>query len=215
MQIFGHKKIKKYGKTRAHLRMSKKSCNFAPDLKIIKIIKHMKKIFTLCIAALAALSVSAQHEIGVIAGGLNGLSHKYWFSDNVAVQTDLAVGLTVAYCGAYFKGTKIAEMSNSQYDFTLNPNLAYHFDMSHALKLYVGGGLNIGMVSDLKNTNPNLIMGKAGANALIGLSCGFRNAPLVMAFDFRPGYGIGFKDENTAHVHFFDWKLGLALRYVL
>ena len=175
----------------------------------------MKKIFTLCIAALAAVSVSAQHEIGVIVGGLNGLSHKYWFSDNVAVQTDLAVGLTVAYCGVYYKGTKLGEGANSQYDFTLNPNLAYHFDMSHSLKLYLGGGLNIGMASDLKNTNPNFITGKAGANALVGLSCDFRSVPLVMAFDFRPGYGIAFTDEKSGHTHFFDWKLGLALRYRL
>lgn len=174
-----------------------------------------KKIIALCVAVMAAMSMSAQHEIGIVAGGLNGLSYKRWFSDNVAIQTDLAVGLTMAYCGAYFNGVKLAEGANSQYDFTLNPNLVYHIDMPASFKIYLGGGLNIGLVSDLKNTSTSGIMGKAGANALVGLSYGFGGSPWVLAFDFRPGYGLGFADENTAHVHFFDWKLAVAVRYAL
>ena len=40
----------------------------------------MKKIFTLCVVALMAVTtVKAQHEIGAIVGGLNGASYKYWF----------------------------------------------------------------------------------------------------------------------------------------
>lgn len=174
-----------------------------------------KKIIALCVAVMAAVSVSAQHEIGVIAGGLNGLSYKRWFSDNVAIQTDLAVGLTIAPYGAYFKGSNILNGSNSQYDFTLNPNLVYHVDMPASFKIYLGGGLNIGLVSDIKNTNPNAIMGKAGANAILGLSYGFGGSPWVLAFDFRPGYGLSFADENTPHAHFFDWKLAMAVRYRL
>ena len=40
---------------------------------------NMKKIFTLCVVALMAVTtVKAQHEIGAVVGGLNGLSYKYW-----------------------------------------------------------------------------------------------------------------------------------------
>lgn len=176
----------------------------------------MKKFITFCLAMLAAVSISAQQrEIGVVVGGMNGLSYKRWFSYNVALQTDLAVGLTKAPMVGYLNGTKLVSGASSQYDFTLNPNLVYHIDMPASFKLFLGGGLNIGMVSDIKNTNPNLIYGKAGANAMLGLSYGFGNSPWVLAFDFRPGYGFAFRDEYAAHYHFFDWKLAAALRYTL
>ncbi len=176
----------------------------------------MKKIFTLCIAVMAFVSVSAQHEIGVVAGGLNGLSYKFWFSSNFAVQMDLAVGLTAAYGGAYFKGHRLGDNGQmDMYDFTLNPNLAYHFDLPNSLKLYVGAGVNAGFMSDIKNTDPKGIFGKAGANALFGMTYAFGGAPLSLSFDFRPGYGAGFTDDKSPHMHFFDWKLAVALRYVL
>ena len=158
-----------------------------------------------------AASAMAQHEIGVIAGGLNGLSYKYWFTDAVALQTDLAVGLTLAPGATYLSGTKVVDFTNSQYDFTLNPNIAYHIDAANMLKFYVGAGLNIGLLSDLTNTNPDYIIGKFGANGLLGFALDL--SPFVVALDFRPGYGLGFRDSNTAHLSFFDWKLGLAVRY--
>ena len=74
----------------------------------------MKRIMMLCVAVLiAATSVKAQHEIGGILGGLNGLSYKYWFNGKMALQADLAVGLT-----------QIANKDGSapMWDFTLNPN---------------------------------------------------------------------------------------------
>ena len=57
----------------------------------------MKKLFTLALVALFSASVMAQHEIGAVVGGLNGASYKYWLGSNLAIQTDLAVGLTAAY----------------------------------------------------------------------------------------------------------------------
>jgi len=176
----------------------------------------MKKILTLCAAVmLAATTIQAQHEIGVVAGGLNGASYKYWFSNNFAVQADLAVGLSRVYAGAYYKGNKLFEAANSQYDFTINPNALYHFELPENFKIYAGGGLSFGLVSDINNTNPNSIMGKFGLNAVCGVSYDFDEVPLVLALDFRPGYGLGFNDANTAHVSFFDWKLGFAVRYKL
>lgn len=154
----------------------------------------------------------AQHEIGVIGGGINGLSHKYWYSDRLAVQTDLAVGLTAAVCGIYEDGSYYGGGTNPQYDFTINPNLEYHFPLTSIFQIYTGAGLNFGLISDLGNVDPNLIWGKFGANGIVGFSL-FLGNHATLALDFRPGYGLGFYDAETAHISFFDWKIGLAIRY--
>lgn len=173
----------------------------------------MKRIFTVLATVIMAVNMMAQKsELGVVVGGFNGLSYKYWFSEQCALQTDLAVGITAAPGALYFKGTKlIPEATNAQYDFTINPNFEYHFDLAASVQLYTGAGVNFGLVSDLANTNPNAIMGKFGANAIVGIAVPVN--PIVIAFDFRPGYGLGFIDTNSPHFSFFDWKLGLAVRY--
>jgi hypothetical protein len=56
----------------------------------------MKKILILLAAVIMTTNVMAQHEIGIVVGGVNGISHKYWFNDALALQTELAVGLTAA-----------------------------------------------------------------------------------------------------------------------
>lgn len=176
----------------------------------------MKKILTLCAAVmLVATTIQAQHEIGVVAGGMNGASYKYWFSNNFAVQADLAVGLSRVYAGEYFKGNKYYEGGYSLYDFTINPNALYHFELPENFKIYAGGGMSFGLVSPISNTNPKGIMGKFGLNAACGVSYDLDGVPLVLALDFRPGYGLGFYDANTPHISFFDWKLGFAVRYKL
>ena len=176
----------------------------------------MKKIFTLCVVALMAVTtVKAQHEIGAVVGGLNGLSYKYWFSDNLALQADLAVGLTAAYAGAYYEGTKFGEGQFDMYDFTINPNVLYHFDLPANFKLYCGGGVNLGLMSYIENTDPNGISGKFGVNGALGAAYEIGSAPIVLALDFRPGYGLGFTKADNPHTSFFDWKLAFAVRYKL
>lgn len=192
----------------------------------------MKKILMLCVAVMmAATSMKAQHEIGGIVGGMNGLSYKYWFNDALALQADLAVGLTQA---AYKGG------SAGQYDFTINPNVEYHFDLPANFKIYVGGGLNFGLCDGLGthggayNFDPSDFMdyapahrarmssgssstvcGKFGINAICGVTYDIQAVPLVLAFDFRPGYGMSFRDSKVDPSHFFDWKLAFAVRYKL
>lgn len=189
----------------------------------------MKKFFTILVAALmVTVSASAQHEIGGIVGGLNGLSYKYWFSDALALQADLAVGLTCGSGALYYKGNKIPYTDGKAdlYDFTINPNVLYHFELPANFKIYTGGGINLGLVSALENTAKEGIMGKFGINAAVGVSYDLDAAPLVLAFDFRPGYGLGFQGEDGAvlgagkgngsmHFSYFDWKLGFAIRYKL
>lgn len=156
----------------------------------------------------------AQHEIGVIAGGINGVSYKYWWSERMAIQTDLAVGLTAAPAAMYVQGQLLGTVTNPQYDFTINPNVLFHMPFSDVAHFYTGGGVNLGMVSDMANTAPERILGKFGINAVAGIGF-FVSNQVSLSVDFRPGYGLGFANSNAVFVHFFDWKLGLAVRYCL
>ena len=188
----------------------------------------MKKFFTVLAAALMiSVSASAQHEIGGIVGGMYGASYKYWFDENLALQADLAVGLTRLNGGVYYKGDKIVSGDfGGYYDFTINPNVLYHFELPANFKIYTGGGVSFGLLSHLDNTSTDGTMGKFGLNAVAGVSYDFDNVPLVLAFDFRPGYGLGFQGEKgaalgmgsgngAAHLSYFDWKIGFAVRYKL
>lgn len=169
----------------------------------------MKKILMLCVAVMmAATSMKAQHEIGGIVGGMNGLSYKYWFNDALALQADLAVGLTEA---AYKGG------SAGQYDFTINPNVEYHFELPANFKIYAGGGINFGLCNGLQAAAgyTGSVNGKFGINAICGVTYDIQAVPLVLAFDFRPGYGMSFRDSKVDPSHFFDWKLAFAVRYKL
>ena len=48
-----------------------------------------------------------------------------------------------------------------------------------------------------------------------GVTYDIQAVPLVLAFDFRPGYGMSFRDSKVDPSHFFDWKLAFAVRYKL
>ena len=207
----------------------------------------MKKIFVLFAAAMMAVTVSAQHEIGGIVGGLNGVSYKYWFNGALAVQTDLAVGLTEAASGSTYEGRYVSS-HGGMWDFTINPNVLYHWQLPANFKIYCGGGINFGMMSylpvrasayayDFGDYAPayapasyiddiladygygsgygyggaSAVSGKFGINAVVGAAYHFAAVPVVLALDFRPGYGMGFTKWGASH--FFDWKLAFAVRY--
>lgn len=224
----------------------------------------MKKIFLAVVVALFSINVMAQHEIGGVVGGLYGLSHKYWFSGALAVQTDLAVGLTQAATMVDY-GEMGGKKSTSFgiYDFTINPNVEYHWALPvENLKIYAGGGINFGLYDNLAKASysaayayaelyqqaadyiddyagdyakayagaggsGSTVNGKFGINAIVGLQYNLKSVPLALAFDFRPGYGLGFNKPYTDYdeagnkhtearvAHFFDWKLAFAVRYCL
>lgn len=183
----------------------------------------MKKIFAFVLVAMMSMSAMAQHEIGAIVGGLNGVSYKYWVSDNLAVQADLAVGLTEVVCADSWLGTG-RTFAWDIFDFTINPNVLYHFDLPADFKIYVGGGANIGMLGDLASTPETAlrlpVVGKVGVNGVVGACYQLSSVPLALALDFRPGYGLGFDGQNdptagTWLCHMFDWKLAFAVRYCL
>lgn len=206
----------------------------------------MKKIFALFAAVMLVASASAKHEIGGIVGGLDGVSYKYWFNNTMAIQADLAIGLTQA-AGS-------GGMSGGLWDFTINPNFMYHWQLPANFKIYTGGGINFGMAGIIANpyagypypyfapagsilddilgdygygdygygdygygVNGDIpttsVLGKFGINAVVGTAYHFAKAPVVIAVDFRPGYGMTFMRAGIQPSHFFDWKLALAVRY--
>jgi len=170
----------------------------------------MKKILTIVAVLMMAVTVSAQHEIGGIVGGLNGVSYKYWLNDNMAIQADLAAGLTRAAGGESFDGHYYS-WDYGMWDFTVNPNFLYHWQLPANFKIYCGGGISFGMASAL--SAGDLLWGKFGINANVGAAYHFANIPLVLALDFRPGYGLNFRDANYGTRNYFDWKLAFAVRY--
>ena len=175
----------------------------------------MKKIYAFLLVVAMSTSVMAQHEIGGIFGGMNGVSYKYWFSENVALQADLAVGLTRIAGAYYYRGNKGASGDMGAYDFTINPNALYHWQLPENFKIYAGGGVGFGLMSNIDNTNSAGIIGKFGLNAAVGATYDFQEVPLTFALDFRPGYGLGFQTADVAHLSYFDWKLAFAVRYRL
>lgn len=175
----------------------------------------MKKIYTFLLVVAMSTSAMAQHEIGGIVGGMNGVSYKYWFDNNLALQADLAVGMTRLAGGTYYQGNKMGEGSMGAYDFTINPNALYHWELPENFKIYAGGGASFGLLSYIDNTDPNGIMGKFGLNAAVGATYDLHEVPLTFGLDFRPGYGLGFQQSNAPHLSYFDWKLAFAIRYRL
>lgn len=175
----------------------------------------MKKIYTILLVLMMSVSAMAQHEIGAVLGGMNGLSYKYWFNECLALQADLAVGLTRVVGGAYYQGNSGGSVKMGAYDFTINPNALYHWNLPENFKIYAGGGVNFGLLSYIDNTDPDGILGKFGLNAAVGATYDLQEVPLTFALDFRPGYGLGFAKANMPHISFFDWKLAFAIRYRL
>jgi len=170
----------------------------------------MKKIFTLCVAALTAATMFAQgghFEVGAVAGGMNGASAKYWLTDNFAFQADLAVGFTRGASGLKWGG-KYRVVDFGAWDFTFNPNALYNYQLPVGVNLYGGAGFNIGMLGGFEGPD---VTGKFGLNTIAGASYELENIPLVLALDFRPGWGMAF--DSDALMHFFDWKIAAAVRY--
>ena len=122
----------------------------------------MKKIFTLVVAAMTAICAFAQdytHSAGLVVGSLNGLSYKYFISDELAIQADLGFQLG-ATTGNLFTSSSYAKDEYKHeskfnvgadanfWSFQLAPNFIWQknitsFDWA-SLDFFVGGGISIG-----------------------------------------------------------------------
>ena len=168
----------------------------------------MKKIFTLCVVALVALSMSAKpynHSIGIVGGSGIGVQFKTMVMDNFTIIEEF--GYLGSLCAAGQNNFNMATLGAID-----NLVLAYQAKGAEGqgieLDWFVGGQLKGGFLSG----NNGLI----GVGAAVGLEGIMQNVPIAFSFDFRPGYGCVLGSSGWGGIgafHVFDWTLNLAVRY--
>lgn len=161
--------------------------------------KKLFKVLTISILfVFAGITAQAQapyiHSIGIITGTTNGASYKtFALGDRLALQADLGIKLG---------------MKNSWnfWSLDLTPNIMHQREISN-IRLYwfAGCGFSLGYVF-----SETVDYGRFGVNAIGGLEYKF-NIPLSLQFDFRPGYGLVFREHYNGS--YFDWSLNLSARY--
>jgi hypothetical protein len=125
----------------------------------------------------------------------NGASYKtFALGDRLALQADLGVHLGM-------------KNSANFWSLDLHPNAMYQRKISKVnLYWFAGGGLSLGYLF-----SNSLDYGRFGVNAIGGLEYKFK-IPLALQFDFRPGYGMYFR-QHVSPRSYFDWGLNLSVRY--
>ncbi|MDL2311752.1 hypothetical protein LJC68_02600 [Bacteroidales bacterium OttesenSCG-928-B11] len=151
------------------------------------------------------------HSIGGVIGNLNGASFKMFFSDKVALQADFGFKFGNSYRYKYTYGYNYYTLSQMIFftSLELNPNVLYQGDITQwdfaNFYWFAGGGASIGCA-----LNPTAF--KFGLNAMGGVELTFRDMPLTVQADLRPG--IGFVTRKGADP-FFDYAFTLSARYVI
>ena len=175
--------------------------------------KKTMKLFFVGLFMITSVNVATAQSykmgIGAVVGMMNGVSFKAFFSENFALKADLAYKYTIAATnvdGMHFYGG-----ANT---FELNPNFIYQKNITSFgvgnLDWYAGGGVSIGMAfAHYGYVYGSAIAGKFGTNAIGGVELKF-NFPLAIDFDFRPGYGLTFRNGTGSY---FDWAITASARY--
>jgi hypothetical protein len=189
----------------------------------------MKKItFYLIAVILLCLpynKISAQAPYKASIGGMPyygtflaiGPSFKFFLNDNVAFQSDILYRATLT--GAFIE-RRIAFALYTVLE--TNTNFMYQKKLkdkkSSELFGFIGGGINFGINFGFL---PVEGCGKFGTNAIFGLEYVYKNIPLAIQIDLRPGYGVLFHPSGEIDVFntvktpwsHFDWMFGFTLRY--
>lgn len=174
----------------------------------------MKKIFTLCVVALVAMSMSAaapyKNSIGIVAGSGIGVQFKDMITDHFTLIEEFGYLGSLCAAGNGFNTATLGAIDNLV--------LAYQADAAEGqgidLDWFVGGQIKGGFLG------PNGLGGTSGligVGAAAGIDAKMKNAPIVFSFDFRPGYGCmltgGGFGGGVGAAHLFDWTLNLGVRY--
>ena len=161
----------------------------------------MKKILTLCVVAMMAVSMSARtykHSVGMVAGLGIGAQYKTMVMDDFTIIAEAGYFLNLdgGNGSGYFGGLG-------------NCVLAYQANITEGqgikLDYYVGGQTKIGVM-----TGGNI--GIFGLGAAGGIEANMTNAPIAFSLDFRPGYAFLFNGSGAGG-HMFDYSFNLGVRY--
>jgi len=163
----------------------------------------MKKIFSLLLAAMLAVGVSAKdykHSIGVVAGLGLGAQYKTMVTDNFTIiaETGYFMNLDGGAGAGYAGGLGNAVFA---YQGKITEGQGIKLDW------YTGGQVKLGVM-----TGGNI--GIFGFGAAAGLEANMINAPIAFSFDFRPGYAFLF-NGGGAGGHMFDYSFNIGVRYTL
>lgn len=196
-----------------------------------------KSIFLAAIMLLSATVASArdyQHSIGVNVGSALGVTYKGYVrsSEHFVFQMDAnvqfgATGKSIGWLSnKEGKSTKATDVDPfSFYSFVVNPNLMYQGNAGEwswgALKWFIGGGIDAGILWDMTNfgsikITDHSIWGKVNEHVIGGIEFDFKGAPLNLGIELRPGLGETFYIYDGGYMSeilFFDWNANLSLRY--
>ena len=173
----------------------------------------MKKILTLCVVAMMAVSMSARtykHSLGMVAGSGIGVQYKMMVMENFTIIDEFG------YLGSLAAATSGGH--TSLLGAVDNLVLAYQANIIESdgirLDYYAGGQIKAGYVGTAGVYNAGVV----GVGAAGGIEANMHNAPIAFSLDFRPGYGCiisggipGYGGGGVGHV--FDWTLNLGVRY--
>jgi len=161
--------------------------------------KFFISVFLLTGALSAFSQAPYKNSIGGIVGFIEGGSYKTFISDNFAIQVDL--GFRWSH---YAAGVEV------------NGNFMYEQAIKNGFHWLAGGGLSTGpafggiLFNPLTNTVP--IGFKIGMNGIGGAEYKFKNIPLTLQADIRPG--ASFYIFNGGFNAYFDYNfVNASARY--
>ena len=169
----------------------------------------MKKILTLCVVAMMAVSMSARtykHSVGMVAGLGIGAQYKTMVMENFTILAEL--GYFMNLDGGY---NQQLGFSPSYGGGLANGVFAYQANIIESdgirLDYYAGGQIKAGV----SRGNAGIV----GAGAAAGIEANMHNAPIAVSFDFRPGWaGIFASAAGMSYsYHMFDYSFNLGVRY--
>lgn len=172
----------------------------------------MKKILTLCVVAMMAVSMSARtykHSVGMVAGLGLGAQYKTMVMENFTILAEFG----------YFMN--LDGGLNTKYNFhpgysgpVANCVGAYQANIVESdgirLDYYAGGQFKVGYAGFMGLDAAVIGLGAAG-----GIELNMHNAPIAVSFDFRPGWAtlVASGGGMTATVDMFDYSFNLGVRY--
>ena len=172
----------------------------------------MKKILTLCVVAMMAVSMSARtykHSVGMVAGLGIGAQYKTMVMENFTILAEL--GYFMNLDGGY---NQQLGFSPSYGGGLANGVFAYQANIVESdgirLDYYAGGQFKVGYAGFMGLDAAVIGLGAAG-----GIEMNMHNAPIAVSFDFRPGWAtlVASGGGMTATVDMFDYSFNLGVRY--